>query len=324
MTGAPTLLVHDGHHGVAVFGRELAAACRAADPATRTVDVAGLAGLRDGARVHVQFTDRLWGASPEEAADAFRAVAERLRVSVTLHDVPQASDGERNRIRRGAAYAEVAEAASGVAVNSAHERMLLGEERVWSGPAVSIPLPVTMQPESPRPHGDGAIGVLGFFYPGKGHDEAARAALAAGIPRLVVLGRASEGHAAELETFVRRAEADGLAVEVTGWLEEGEIARRGRAVSVPVIAHRHVSASGSLASWIGWGRRPVAVRNRYIDEMAALRPGTLTVADDGHLAAAVRRVADRPDLSWHGFDRLPMAWPDAARSYAQWWNELPA
>ncbi len=59
---------------------------------------------------------------------------------------------------------------------------------------------------------------------------------------------------------------------MTGWLDDADMAARAARVAVPVIAHRHVSASGSLASWVGWGRRPVAVRNRYVDEMAALRP----------------------------------------------------
>lgn len=337
MSAAPSLLVHRGTHGVAMYGREMAEAVRRANPAIRTVDAHDLDESDAAAPLHAHFTDRLWGDSPEEASRAFVALAAGRAISVTLHDVPQASDGERNLPRRRAAYAAVAAAARGVAVNSEHERALLREEGVWSGPAVSIPLPVELdsavrEPDAQkhdvqeddvlRMPGDGSVGVLGYFYPGKGHDEAARAAADAGIGKMTVLGRASDGHAAELEEFVRRAAALGVEVDVTGWLDDDEIARRGRAVSVPVIAHRHVSASGSLASWIGWGRRPVAVRNRYMDEMATLRPGTLQTVDEPGLAVAVREAFEHPETTWHGLTRLPVSWPDAAGAYVRWWDGL--
>ncbi|QDE35903.1 hypothetical protein FIV50_14560 [Microbacterium foliorum] len=322
MSATPLLLVHPGTHGVAMYARDMASAVRAARPSIRTIDAADLDAAPTDAALHVHFTDRLWGDSPEQAARSFGALAARRPVSVTLHDVPQASDGERNRPRRRAAYAAVAAAARGVAVNSEHERALLREEQVWSGAAVSIPLPVDLETDAQRMPADGSVGVLGYFYPGKGHDEAARAAAHAGIGKMTILGRASEGHAAELEEFVRRAGALGVEVEVTGWLDDAEIARRGRAVSVPVIAHRHVSASGSLASWIGWGRRPVAVRNRYMDEMATLRPGTLQTVGEPELAVAVRQAFERPESTWHGLTRLPMAWPEAAEAYVRWWEGL--
>ncbi|GAA1643090.1 hypothetical protein [Microbacterium flavum] len=333
MSGVPLLLVHPGTHGVAVYAGDLARAARAARPAgtpeVRTIDPVALDAREDHAPVHVHFTDRLWGPSPEEAARAFAALAARRPVSVTLHDVPQASDGEPNRTRRRDAYAIVTAAARGVVVNSAHERALLAEEGVWAGAPAIIPLPVSLDEtlgalgvDAQRPRPDGSVGVLGYFYPGKGHDEAAQAAAAAGIATLTVLGRASEGHAADLDAFVSRAAGLGVAVEVTGWLDDAEIARRARAVSVPVIAHRHVSASGSLASWIGWGRRPVAVRGRYVDEMALLRPGTLRAVEGADLPAAVAAAAADPGSTWHGLARLPMSWPDAAAAYLRWWEDL--
>lgn len=318
MTGAPLLLVHSGDHGVAVYARDMVEALR--DVAgVRTVDADGLARLPAGTSVHAHFTDRLWGDSPEQASRTFAELASHLRVSVTLHDVPQASDGEQNRPRRRAAYARVAEASSAVVVNSEHERELLREEDVWSGAVEVIPLPVELEKNAGRGRPDGSVGVLGFFYPGKGHDEVAEAAAAAGIGALTVLGRASDGHAAELETFVRRSASLGVEVDVTGWLDDAEIARRGRAVSVPVIAHRHISASGSLASWIGWGRRPVAVRNRYVDEMAALRPGTLHPVGESDLVGALRHACTNPDTTWHGLARLPLSRADVAQAYLRLW-----
>ncbi len=321
----PVLLLHDGPHGVAVYEREVAAAVtRSAD--VSTAPFAAAATLPAGAPVHAHFTDRLWGASPEEAAAAFAELAARHPVSVTLHDVPQASDGARNRPRRAAAYRAVARAARGVVVNSHHERLLLAEEGVWDGATAVIPLPVDLRTDAAaRPPADRAaaaeVGVLGYFYPGKGHDEALTAAREAGLAALVVLGRASDGHADDLAAFVARGRDAGVAVSVTGWLDDAAMAERCRSVGVPVIAHRHVSASGSLASWIGYGRRPIAVANRYVEEMAALRPGTLTVVEEAGLSAAVRDAASDPSSTWHGRTDVPGGLADIAAAYVRWWDE---
>ncbi|WP_150955671.1 glycosyltransferase [Microbacterium testaceum] len=321
----PVLLVHPGPHGVAVYARQIATDIAAADVRVRVSTVDAVASVPEGTPVHAHVTDRLWGTSPEEATRTLTALAARHPLTVTLHDVPQESDGERNRPRRRAFYRSVVEAARGVAVNSAHERELLREEGVADGPIAVVPLPVVSSPAPTKAPGtDDSVGVLGYFYPGKGHDEALEAAVGAGLARVTVLGRASDGHAADLEAFVRRADAHGVSVEVTGWLDDAEMADRVRRVAVPVIAHRHVSASGSLASWIGWGRRPLAVRNRYNDEMAALRPGTVTLVEPADLAVAV--AAARADVSstWHGQHPVPFGPADAARAYLRWWSEVAA
>ena len=130
MTGPPALITPPGDHGVAVYARDLAAAVGARHPSLVTVEPDDLGRLPDGTAAHAHFTDRLWADSPEQASGRFAALADRLRLSVTLHDVPQASDGERNRERRRAAYAAVAASARGVVVNSDHERALLREEGV--------------------------------------------------------------------------------------------------------------------------------------------------------------------------------------------------
>ncbi|WP_239642468.1 glycosyltransferase [Microbacterium sp. B19] len=324
MSVRPVLLTPPGPHGVAVYARAIAEEVRALAPAVRVVTPDDLEGLAAGTPVHAHVTERLWGASPEEATERFEALARRHPITVTLHDVPQASDGERNRPRRRAFYAAVTRGAHAVAVNSAHERALLAEEDVWHGPVAVLPLPVPALAAGPRPEPDGTVGVLGYFYPGKGHDEALAAALEAGVGRLTILGRASDGHAADLDAFVRRAADAGVAVEVTGWLDDDAMAERARAVSIPVIAHQHISASGSLASWIGWGRRPIAVRNRYVDEMAALRPGTLRSVEPLALAAEVRATAEDPDATWHGIHPVPVGPADVARAYLEWWAGLPA
>ncbi|MDR6689103.1 glycosyltransferase involved in cell wall biosynthesis [Microbacterium sp. 1154] len=319
----PVLLVHPGPHGVAVYARQIAAEVAAVDPRARISTVGAPAGPAEGVPVHVHVTDRLWADSPEEATRTLTDLAARHPLTVTLHDVPQESDGERNRPRRRAFYRAVTAASRGVVVNSAHERELLREEGVFSGPVAVVPLPVASSAVAlDAPVADGSVGVLGYFYPGKGHDEALDAAAAAGMTRLTVLGRASDGHAADLDAFVRRADVLGVAVEVTGWLDDAEMADRVRRIAVPVIAHRHVSASGSLASWIGWGRRPLAVRNRYNDEMAALRPGTVTLVEPAALAAAVSSARDDTASTWHGQHPVPFGRADAARAYLDWWSEV--
>ncbi|TQK20702.1 hypothetical protein FBY40_3242 [Microbacterium sp. SLBN-154] len=322
MIAAPSLVTHEGTHGVAVYGRQLAGAIAARRLDVRVIDVAHEPGVPAGRPVHVQFTDRLWGGSPESAAERVTALAERRPVTVTLHDLPQPSDGPRNLPRRQAAYAAVAAAARAVAVNSDHELALLGEADIRARSVTSIPLPVDVAASTGAGLLDGTVGVLGFFYPGKGHDEVALAAAQAGIPRMTVLGRASDGHATDLETFVRRAHALDVEVEVTGWLDDAELARRGRTVSVPVVAHRHVSASGSLATWIGWGRRPVAERNCYVDEMARLRPGTLHTVHPADLAAALRLAAGDPASTRHGLDTVPFSLAEVADAYLSWWDDL--
>ncbi|MCP3427212.1 DUF4118 domain-containing protein, partial [Rothia sp. AR01] len=124
--------------------------------------------------------------------------------------------------------------------------------------------------------------------------EALAAAAGAGVPRLVVIGRASDGHEAELAEFVRRGRLAGVEVEVTGYLSDEGLLEAARSVGVPVVAHRHVSASGSLNSWLTAGRRPVVAANRYVAEMARARPGTLTVVAPEALAEAVTAARARP------------------------------
>jgi hypothetical protein len=323
---APALVVHDGDHGVAVYARQLAETAAGLRAGIRRAHRPDLGALTAGSALHAHVTDRLWADSPEAAADAVEALGRRHRLSVTLHDVPQASDGPRNRPRRRDAYRRIAAAAVGVAVNSEHERMLLTEEGVYDGAAAVLPLPVDIASDVARPAPSAVpdVAVLGYFYPGKGHDEALAAAVAAGIRRMTVLGRASDGHADDLAAFVDRAAALGVTVEVTGWIPDAELVRRAAAVAVPVVAHRHISASGSLASWIAVGRRPIAVRGRYVDEMDRLRPGTLCVVGDDALGRAVRAAAAEPDTTWHGLDAVPAGAADVAAAYLRWWDTVHA
>ena len=144
------------------------------------------------------------------------------------------------------------------------------------------------------------LGVFGFVYPGKGHRQVVRAAAAlrrAGTPvRVRVLGDAAPGHADEIDAAVRTSRDRGVPVEVTGRVARGRLVRALRRVGVPVAAHRNVSASGSVNSWIAAGRRPLVRDSAYAREMAALRPGTLTLFDDATLVPRLEDALRRPGL----------------------------
>jgi hypothetical protein len=263
--------------------------------------------------VHVHFTDRLWASSPEAAAERFETFAARSAITVTLHDVPQPSDGPRNLPRRTEAYRRVVAAARGVVVNSGHEAALLDEA-------------VDMVPGTVDVDGlDGTVGVLGFFYPGKGHAEVVEAL--AGMERgpgprsMVSIGGVSPGHEGELADLIATASSRSVSVEVTGFLPDAELHRRCRAVSVPVVAHRHFSASASLATWIATGRRPIVVSSRYAQEMNRLRPGTMTLVDSVGLADAIARAIAEPGSTVLAEDAVLAPGPeDTAAAYLAWWR----
>ncbi|WP_166404836.1 glycosyltransferase family 4 protein [Labedella endophytica] len=324
----PALLLHDEpRHGVARYAREVA------EEIARLVgrDL-GVAESEWGAgsapeRIHAQFTDRLWARSPEDAAARFVALAAGRQVSVTLHDVPQPSDGHAFE-RRIAAYSVVIGAAELVIVNSRHELALLDEVGLRpAAPVVVAPLPASpalhLPPSATRPSvalGEGCsardeasgaaesgapgepgaatdptVAVLGYIYPGKGHRETIEATAEAGVPLAVrALGAPSPGHEADAAELVSLGATLGVDVTVSGFLSDDELITEAARVAVPVVAHQHFSASGSINSWVSAGRRPLVLRTRYTEEMDALRPGTLTLVDPSGLADAIARAHADP------------------------------
>lgn len=327
---APAILVFDDpRHGVALLARQIAEAVGSIG-ATSVLDAReadGRSELPD--RIHAHFTDRLWGGAPESAAARFAALAARTRLTVTLHDIPQPSDGERNRARRTEAYQRVVDAAAGVVVNSHHEAALLAEAGIRADATV-IPLPVDRMPGGADPQRlDGSAAVLGFFYPGKGHAEVVEALAGlrdAGEPgpfRMRSLGGISPGHESEMNDLISAAAARGVEVEVSGYLGDDALLMGCREVSVPVVAHRHFSASGSLGSWLAAGRRPLVVDSRYVREMAELRPGTLTIVEEGpgSLADAIVVALADPATTILPAERgVGPGLADVARAYLDWWR----
>ncbi|RFA07429.1 hypothetical protein B7R21_14615 [Subtercola boreus] len=330
----------DALMGAADSPRAVAPAVGAAGSAVR-VETAGevigaVAGIHN---LHLQFTDRLFGQAPELAADLVEELARSARVTVTLHDLPQPSDGAKNLPRRAAAYARVAEAAAGVVCNSRHEALLLAE---YSAPHLTrevavIPLPVgaggsamasvpvatPMPLPMPLPLREEAA-ILGFFYPGKGHAELIDAVARSGLDVTVTaLGTAAPGHEAELAAVSLSAREVGVRFECTGYLTDAELLERCHRIAVPVAAHQHLSASASINTWIEAGRRPLVPTGRYTRELDELRPGTVTLYDPDLLPLALAVAAAEPASTWIAPGTSIRPHPaDTAERYLAWWQGL--
>lgn len=319
------LVVGPPRHGVTQFGLQLhAAMARATESVLWHVEHPGQLDWRAApSGIHLQFTDRLFGGSPQAAAEVVaevvgRASAVGCRVTATLHDLPQPSDGH-NFTRRTQAYAAVCAQVHGVVVNSEHEHRLLAgyaPERV-----AVVPLPVVFEPAAKIVTTKTiSVGVFGYVYPGKGHHEVLTALgqLDSGA-ELVAIGKASDGHEDLADELSTRAADLGVRFRLTGYVEDGLVEIL-RTVTVPVAPHRHVSASGSLNSWLGVGRRPLAPVNRYSEEIMRRNPDALELYPDTEigLRTALKRALDEPALTWLSEDtRCTPTAADAAAQYAR-------
>lgn len=321
------LLLGPDTHGVTRYAGEVADAARA--PVVRDV-----AELVPGAAVHLHLTDRLLGRDPHDAAAAVEQLARRVRLTVTLHDVPQPTDGPVFAAR-AEAYGRIVRASHAWATNSWHEHALVDRWIAAGARGTVIPLPVHATPGPAGPSravaglvpAEPVVGVFGFVYPGKGHRQVVRAVAAlrrAGTMASVrVLGDAAPGHADEVEALVRTSRERGVPVEVTGRVAEHDLVRALRDVSVGVTAHRNVSASGSLNSWIAAGRRPLVRDGSYAREMAALRPGTLNLFDDATLVPCLDAALRRPTSTWTSPSAdLGPRLEETAAAYRAWWASV--
>jgi len=272
----------------------------------RPPDPARFAGVAElaGSNVHWHFTDRLFGATAMDAATRFTNLVRRLpaRSVVTLHDVPD-PDGTERAGRRIAAFERVVAAADAVIVSSEQEADRLRRAGIDADVAV-IPLPV-IEAGGPSPpvHRTraGTVAVLGFVYPGKGHADvidAVGSILRADVVRLRIeaLGTASTGHAELVAMLHGRAARLRCPFAVTGHLSDAALTAALCQVDVPVVPARTVSASASMATWIGAGRRPLVARNGYTEEIA--RFGDVVTLYDpsrpGALADAITWAATDP------------------------------
>lgn len=296
MRGLTFVLAGPVRHGVRLHAQALGRRTRGGT----------LVNIEDGplppGPLHLHFTDRIFGRDALQAADRLAELVGSRPLSVTLHDLPQISDG-RSFERRRQGYARVVAGSRGVQVSSEHERGLLGQ--LWtefgSGvmpPVAVVPLPVDRPARwGPSAGTDTAVVVLGFVYPGKGHAEtlAAMAALPASVS-LVAVGAPSDGHEDLLAELEHLAAAQGRSFVCTGYVSDDDLEVRTRRAGVPVSAHTHISASGSINRWISGGRRPIVTPGSYVGELHRRAPWAVTVATD--LPAAIGAALDDPESTW--------------------------
>lgn len=318
MNPAPVHLIPGpARHGVNKLARQLAEACGAL--IVTGPDYASLPRVAYGP-VHLHVTDHLWGADPIDAARRIVALSARQRISVTLHDLPQPSDGE-HQPARAAAYRAIAGSVAQVVVNSEHERALL--RACGSHAAASVvPLPIDMLPPvERRPAGDRQVTLAGFVYPGKGHAEALDAA--ATLPEdvgVVALGELSAGCEWLGAALVTQAGQVGRRFEITGFVDDHAWTARLRSAGLPLAAHTHISASGSIGSWIAAGRRPLVADSAYAREVAGRAPSAITLYDDGRLAEALASALADPGSTWHDGDLALWGTPQVAARYREIWE----
>ena len=334
-----TVALGPPEHGVTRFAVDCArAAGTALIELTHVEDLTDALTAYPGTPVHLHITDPLFGSTPDEAAGVVESLARDRPVAVTLHDVPQPAEGAERCRRRARAYRRIA-AASGLAmVSSEHERRLCANAGIAVD--VVVPLPVPALPTSPQ---TGAaptarvvsaldvrsVGVFGFLHPGKAVDVVAEAVarLAAdGDDRVTLrlLGAPAEGHEEYVAAALETVRAAGGRAEVTGRIDDDELAGTLGAVTVPVALFRNVSASGSLNTWAAAGRRPLVSDSDYTREMEQIRPGSLLLASGtdlgAGLAADLRALLDDPaptvcDIPPPGLDELGRAYLRAWRGW---------
>lgn len=291
------LIVGPDGHGVTEYALGLARATNATSVIRE--ETFGSVPLPEGP-IHVTFTDHLFG----DTAETLLARLGDRPFSVSLHDIPQPEEGEGRYARRAEIYRTLASAADVAVVNSEHEARFFSAGA--SAPAViRLPIPVIHAPFAPE---DGTVGVLGFLYPGKGHED-----LVAALPEATLrfLGAVSAGH----EEWADRLVASGRNVELTGWLTDDELAGEIGRIAVPVCPHRHFSASGSLMTWLGAGRKVLVTDSDYAREIDAWLPGRVTLVEEGGWRDAVEKhVPEQLDPPRYGWSEVANLWEEAWHS----------
>lgn len=282
------LVVGPEGHGVTVYAENLAAAVGA--EVIRMEEFDPTETPHPNEPVHITFTDHLFGANPDEAVRAVLNYIADRPFSLSLHDIPQPQEGQERFAKRRAAYEKLAAAATLVTVNS-HSEAAFFDGTATNPLIIRLPIPRIDSPFRPEP---GTVGILGFIYPGKGHEELITA-LAGTDYQLRFLGGVSIGHEEWAHSLAEHA-------EITGWLTDEELAEEAGKIEIPVCAHRHYSASGSLMTWLGAGRNVLASDSPYTREISDWLPGRITLVQPGSwqeaIAAFNPRQMDPPNYGW--------------------------
>jgi len=338
LTTAGPLVVALGRREDGVTAHALESAAAAGAPAVHVdlppaLAAEGLARALapvDPARpLHLHVTDRQLGGGPRAAADALVAALGGRTVLVTLHDVPQPAEGTRRARERTDFYRAVAGRAEVVVVSSEHERALCGEIGVAVDAVIPLPFPelpgvATAAPRTAAGPAD-SLGVFGFLHPGKAVDllvdELCR------LPRppaLRLLGEPSGGSEDYVRHEAARARAAGVDVRVTGRVPPGRVAAELADVGVPVCLFRNVSASGSLATWVAAGRRPLVFDGPYTREVERRWPGSVLTTTPERLGDSLAGLIRDPGPTYRS-DPVP-AWgaAEVARAHHGLWAGVTA
>ena len=339
--GVVTIALGPPEHGVTRFAVDCARA--AGSPLLEAADISALPGAlaaHPGAPVHLHVTDPLFGATPDEAAAAVESLARDRPVALTLHDVPQPAEGVERFHQRRRAYQRMAAAAGMLVVSSDHERALCADAHIVVDAVIPLPVPALpvpalpgATPPAPTPapsdgppdeaRGSRAVGVFGFLHPGKAVDLVADAVAelaAAGDHNVALhlLGQPADGHEDYVAAAVATVREAGGRAEVTGRIDDDELARVLGRVTVPVALFRNISASGSLNTWAAAGRRPLVSDSAYTREMERRRPGSLLLTDGTDLPADLRRLLDDPAPTHR--DVPPPGLDELGRDYRRAWD----
>lgn len=318
-----TIALGPPEHGVTRFAVECARA--AGTGLLEVADVSELPGAlaeHRGTPVHLHITDSLFGAAPDAAATAVEGLARGRAVAVTLHDVPQPAEGAERCRRRTRAYQRIAAASGLVVVSSEHERRLCAHADIAVDAVIPLPVPDLAPPADPTRDAR-SVGVFGFLHPGKAVDVVADAVAAlAGAGDATVslrlVGRPAEGHDDYVHAALETVRAAGGRAEMTGRIDDDDLARVLGEVTVPVALFRNVSASGSLNTWAAAGRRPLVYDSDYTREMERLHPGSLLITDGTDLAGDLRRLLDDPSPTRR--EAAPSGMDELGRAYRRAWE----
>lgn len=264
----------------------------------------------DSEALHLCFTDYLWGETPQDAVALVRRLSEQFYLSISFHDVPQPQEGQERFAARAQAYAALGGRADVLVVNSQHEAAFFTQHCVAQVHPVVLPLPLPPKTVPPKTEtanaqqpnsklaGDSVsenssaprepleIGVMGFVYPGKGHEELLQS-IAGMNANVRALGGFSAGHDWLQSHLQDIAHTSGVGFEITGYLSEEELQAQMMCTEVPICAHRHFSASGSLMKWISLGRKVLVSDSPYSRELAQIWGDFIVLVSDNQWAQAL-------------------------------------
>ncbi len=285
------------------------------------------------------FADQQAGADQRIAALAHRLKRRGMTLTVTLHDLPQVSDGPVLFRRRANTYRAIVRQTGGVVVSSRHERALLldaladgpGMDHQRAAPGTEdtdvdvIPLPIdsrragcprrALARTRCRPSGSSAISIRA-----RAIARCWRSWPECGPPSPCwPSADRRNGTPSCCRNCGPSPNDGGIGFRCTGYVSDADVVQELRGVLVPLAPHTHVSASGSINSWIAAGRRPLVPAGRYVGELADRLPGSVCVYRPGELRQAVDRAIANPESTWlpAGFRAGPTTVEVASR-YLAW------